>query len=241
MSVTVLVTGFGPFPGAPFNPTAHLVRRMARRQSTNECRRITHVFHVSYAAVAAELPKLIAQHRPDVVLMFGLAARADTVRIETRAVNARSLLFPDADGAWPAGRTIDPHAPHARAGRAPHRGLLAAARASGVPARLSRDAGRYLCNFAFWLALEALPDPPVIVQFVHVPLVRTAPIPRPRTQRRPSLSDLERVAEAMLCVLATAARDKRSRTPRAIPFTPTVKAQAEPSQAVAEPAERRQA
>ncbi|HZD90599.1 MAG TPA: pyroglutamyl-peptidase I, partial [Pseudolabrys sp.] len=27
---TILVTGFGPFPGAPFNPTVPLVRRLAR-------------------------------------------------------------------------------------------------------------------------------------------------------------------------------------------------------------------
>ena len=27
---TILVTGFGPFPGAPFNPTAPLVERLAR-------------------------------------------------------------------------------------------------------------------------------------------------------------------------------------------------------------------
>jgi pyroglutamyl-peptidase len=237
MSLTVLITGFGPFPGAPFNPTADLVRRLAHRQSASECRRIAHVFHVSYAAVAAELPKLIAQHRPDVVLMFGLAARTRFVRIETRAVNARSLLSPDADGAWPASRTIDRQGPQARAGRAPHRRLLGAARASRVPARLSGDAGRYLCNFAFWLALEAIPHGPAVVQFIHVPLVRTAPVPQPRSQRRLSLADLERAAEAMLGVLATAARNKRSRAPAAaIAPAPTAGAKAALRQAVIEPA-----
>jgi pyrrolidone-carboxylate peptidase len=27
----ILVTGFGPFPGAPFNPTAALAQSLARR------------------------------------------------------------------------------------------------------------------------------------------------------------------------------------------------------------------
>ena len=30
MAVTILVTGFGPFPGAPFNPTGPLVKQLAR-------------------------------------------------------------------------------------------------------------------------------------------------------------------------------------------------------------------
>ena len=30
MALTILVTGFGPFPGAPFNPTGPLVERLAR-------------------------------------------------------------------------------------------------------------------------------------------------------------------------------------------------------------------
>jgi pyroglutamyl-peptidase len=30
MAATILVTGFGPFPGAPFNPTGPLVERLAR-------------------------------------------------------------------------------------------------------------------------------------------------------------------------------------------------------------------
>ncbi|HKN09806.1 MAG TPA: pyroglutamyl-peptidase I, partial [Pseudomonadota bacterium] len=31
MSLTVLITGFGPFPGAPFNPTEPLAQELARR------------------------------------------------------------------------------------------------------------------------------------------------------------------------------------------------------------------
>ena len=97
---TLLVTGFGPFPGAPFNPTTPLVKRLARlrRPGLADVRIVGHVFPTSYAAVERELPALIARHKPDALLMFGLATRAKRLRIETRARNALALL-PDVKGA----------------------------------------------------------------------------------------------------------------------------------------------
>src|SRR4051794_15136406 len=86
----ILITGFGPFPGAPFNPTQALVRKLAtlRRPAFADVTRIAHIFDVTYATVDRELPELIARHRPDALLMFGLAARTPYLRIETRARNA---------------------------------------------------------------------------------------------------------------------------------------------------------
>src|SRR6476619_1749473 len=83
---TILVTGFGPFPGAPFNPTGPLVQALARlkRPGLADVKIIGHVFATSYAAVDHELPALIARHKPDALLMFGLAPRAQTLRFEKR-------------------------------------------------------------------------------------------------------------------------------------------------------------
>ena len=86
--------------------------------------------------------------------MFGLAPRARALRIETRARNAVSLL-PDAGGIALRRLTIAAGGPAALAMPAPARRLLAAVRAAGVPATLSRDAGRYLCNYLCWRAAEA--------------------------------------------------------------------------------------
>src|SRR5262249_56495440 len=98
MACTALITGFGPFPGAPFNPTEALVRRLAarRRPALADVVRVAHVFATRYATVEAELPGLVARHRPDVLLMFGLAARTPGLRIEPRARNAVSRLVPAA-------------------------------------------------------------------------------------------------------------------------------------------------
>ena len=87
----VLLIGFGPFPGPPFNPSSVLVKTLARRRRPALADVIctTHVFATTYAAVDRDLPKLFAQ-KPDVILMFGLAARRCQLCIETRARNAVS-------------------------------------------------------------------------------------------------------------------------------------------------------
>jgi pyroglutamyl-peptidase len=198
--LTVLVTGFGPFPGAPFNPTRPIVAELLRRRrpALAGLRLIGHVFRTSYAAVDAELPELIARHRPQVLLMFGLAARTPYIRIETRARNRRSLLFADVAGHLPATAAIRPGAGATLPGRAPFARLLTQARTARVPVRLSCDAGRYLCNYAYRQALEFEPALRRVV-FVHVPKVRRWPIARRHAkQRAVAVSDVVRAGEAIL-------------------------------------------
>jgi pyroglutamyl-peptidase len=206
MPLKVVITGFGRFPGAAFNPSGPLAERLTRRRrpALAEVARLPFVFATSYAAVDRDLPKLLAL-RPDIVLMFGLAGRTPHLRIETRARNARSVLLPDASGHLAPTGVIARGAPPARRGRAPFASLLHAARV--VPARLSRDAGRYLCNYAYWRALEATANSRTLVQFVHIPLVRRNPLPHARAkQRRLSLAALARAGEAILVALVAARR-----------------------------------
>ena len=97
--IRILITGFGPFPGAPCNPTQPLVARLLRlrRPALDDVKLLGHVFPVTYQAVDRELPELLAKHRPQALLMFGLATRTAHVRIETRARNAVTTRWPDAD------------------------------------------------------------------------------------------------------------------------------------------------
>ena len=116
----VLLVGFGPFHGAPRNPSAVLVKRLAsrRRPALAATIRTTHIFTTAYAAIDSELLKLFAG-KPDIVLMFGLAARRRHLCIETQARNARSILFPDVRGYRPARGVIALGEPAARRGARP--------------------------------------------------------------------------------------------------------------------------
>src|SRR5262249_24018929 len=157
MSISVLITGFGPFPGAPYNPTGPLVKRLSlrRRPTLAETGRPAPVFCSSDAAVDAELARLIARHAPDVLLLFGLAARTPYLRVETQARNAVSALVPDAGRTMRRIRNIRRGATATIAGRAPFQRLVGAARTARVPVRLSRNAGSYLCNYLYWRRIEA--------------------------------------------------------------------------------------
>ncbi len=205
----VLLIGFGPFPGAPFNPSAVLVKALARRRrpAFAEIALSTHVFATTYAAIDRDLPKLFAA-KPDIILMFGLAGRRRHLCIETRARNAVSSLFPDASGHRPQRGVIVPGEKAERRGPAPYADLLGAVRASHFPARMSRDAGRYLCNYAYWRTLERAHNGHPLVQFVHIPPVRLIPHSQQRRRKRrlPSFHTLLAAAEMLLVALLTSSR-----------------------------------
>jgi len=203
---TVLITGFGRFPGAPFNPSGPLALAAAkrRRPAFDGVKRAVHIFKTSYAAVDHDLPRLLDRHKPDIVLMFGLAARTPSVRVETRAQNLKSVLFPDVSGHRPDDRAIARGKP-ALEGRAPFWRLLGKARAARVPVRTSRDAGRYLCNYVYWRALEASRSGTPLAQFIHVPKVPIVPR-RPGRKRHMTHAALAQCGEAILLALIAAQR-----------------------------------
>jgi pyroglutamyl-peptidase len=204
----VLITGFGPFPGAPFNPSAALAKALARRRrpAFAAIERSTHIFATAYASADRDLPKLFAQ-KPDIVLMFGLAGRRRHPCVEMRARNAIAPLFPDAGGHRPLHSAIEPHGPAARRGHSPFMRLAGATRTTAAPARLSRDAGRYLCNYLYWRALEQVRDGRPLVQFVHIPPVGHKARPRRRVKKPPTtLAQLLQTGEALLIALMAASR-----------------------------------
>jgi pyroglutamyl-peptidase len=214
-ALRILVTGFKAFPGAPFNPTQALVERLGRwrRPALADVVIRTHVFDVSYCAVDRDLPELLDHIKPDAVLMFGLATRTPRLRIETRARNTVTALWPDASGRRAGSSRIDPFAPQAlRFG--PHVArLMRAAAETQVPVRLSHDAGRYLCNYVSFraTALTRKSAPQCPVAFIHVPLVPRIGLHHGRCGRTVTLDDLVRAGQAILMAMVREARRGRSK------------------------------
>ena len=99
---------------------------------------------------------------------------------------------------------IDLRGPAALAGNAPFARLAGAAR-NEVHA-LSRDAGRYLCNYIYWRALERVRGTRPLVQFVHIPPVDPKPWRRRHLRQPPTLAQLLKPAEAILIALVAASR-----------------------------------
>jgi len=205
----VLITGFGPFPGAPFNPTQPLVARLLRlrRPALNDIELSGHIFPVTYKAVDRELPQLLTKHQPHALLMFGLANRTPYLRIETRARNAVTTLWPDADHARVRKGSIAGDAEALMFG--PHTAkLLRAADSTGVDARSSRDAGSYLCNYLSWRAIEAVNagNGPRLAAFIHIPPLARSGATRRKGFSRITLEELVDAGEAMLLEMVRLAR-----------------------------------
>jgi pyroglutamyl-peptidase len=205
----ILVTGFGPFPGAPYNPTQPLVARLTRlrRPAFSDVELSGHIFPVTYQAVDRELPLALKKHRPHALLMFGLAGRTGYLRIETRARNAVTMLWPDAAQTRARKGSISDGSDAQRFG--PHTAkLLRAAKGTGLDARASRDAGSYLCNYLSWRAIEAVnaDSGPRLAAFIHIPPLARSGAVRRKGSPRITLEELVDAGEAMLLEMVRLAR-----------------------------------
>jgi pyroglutamyl-peptidase len=168
MRKSLLIAGFGAFPGHAINPAQKIVQMLARRKNAFGLAGVDlhlAVLPVEYAALSPLLTRLFAFKSPDAVLLLGVAARRKGLTIETVARNRVSVLRPDAARQTAWCRFIVHGGPAALPSPSPAARLAAAARKSGLSAGLSRDAGDYLCNESLYLSL--LMDRRAA--FVHVP------------------------------------------------------------------------
>jgi pyroglutamyl-peptidase len=209
--LTILVTGFSAFPGAPVNPSAaivmRLLRRHARRFQLHGIRLEAAVLPVVYDAVTRELEELVARTRPDAIVHLGLASRRKQVSVETRAVNRVTTLHPDALKRRAAAHAV-------RAGglpalRAPLAtpSLMTMMHRTGVPTHLSTDAGDYVCNQTLYTSLASRGAPAV---FIHVPrLTGKRHEPDDDAAAAITLPALTRAVEAALVAIAIHVRRMR--------------------------------
>jgi pyroglutamyl-peptidase len=214
--LTILVTGFSAFPGAPVNPSAAIVMRLlqrhARRFRLHGIKLQTAVLPVVYDEVTRELEELVARTHPDAIVHLGLASRRKQVSVETRAVNRITTLHPDAAKRRAAARAV-------RAGGLPalrsplaSRSLVMLMRRTGVAAQLSIDAGDYVCNQTLYTSLASGGAPAV---FIHVPRlrgIRREPNEADDAAAPITLPALTRAVETALVAIAAHVRRMRRET-----------------------------
>jgi pyroglutamyl-peptidase len=170
----VLLTGFGPFPGVPENPSARLAQTLAAHSAGLECELHSQVLPTEWEAVAALMPALQATLQPHVMIHFGLSERARAFRIECSAHN-RTAPRADARGALPSSGVILAQRPDRLDTSLPASVFAAHLKAQGLAAATSSSAGSYLCNFLYYLSLDwsARQETPPLALFVHIPHAST--------------------------------------------------------------------
>jgi pyroglutamyl-peptidase len=168
----LMVTGFGPFPGAPHNPTADVIERLLHQQWAPPGFAVHGlVAPVLWGRSAEVIAEAIRASGCNGALLLGIAGKAREFRVEMRAANHVDRRRPDADGKLWRGDKIDPTGPASARSTAPVADMMRAIEDAGYPSVASSDAGDYLCNFSLYRILTGLGDgagaPPV--GFLHVP------------------------------------------------------------------------
>ena len=169
-----LLTGFGSFPDVSYNPTETLCHRL-QNQMLRETIIHSVVLDVHFESIQEQLNKALSAN-PRFILMTGVAVQRDAIGIEIRAVNTREPGRPDAAGYIPQeGEVVLESLDFAQLldARIDASAIETDLEKNGIPAEVSTDAGRYLCNAALLNGLNYAqnqdPTPPCV--FLHIPQI----------------------------------------------------------------------
>lgn len=154
--MSVLVTGFGAFPGVADNPTAAIARAVDG-QRIGDVPVVGRVLPVSFVRGPDAAIELAREVGAQLVVGLGVAVRRSSVCVERRGVRVDNANVPDVDGA---------HACMLSGPTEVAASLDVVRLADALGAQISDDAGTYVCNAWLYRVSQALDVP---VGFVHVP------------------------------------------------------------------------
>jgi pyroglutamyl-peptidase len=152
---TILVTGFEPFGGETVNASWQAARKL-EGWGHGEFVAVARLLPCAYDASVKELIRAIETLRPAALLMTGQAARRAVVSVERFARNLDDAAPPDNRGVLRKAARISERAPERLEAAAPAKAIAEAIREAGIPARVSRNAGGFVCNHLYFGALQYL-------------------------------------------------------------------------------------
>jgi pyroglutamyl-peptidase len=168
----ILVTGFGPFPGVPYNASNALVGFLDDAARDLPLRLETALLPTDWREGPAKATHCAETLRPDAIIHFGVSSRAKAFQLEMCAFN-HCRASADCSGRPPEGFHVQRGGPPVLHSTFPAEFLVRRLRYLRIPAYLSFNAGRYLCNATLYRSLyraSQLPgaDAPLI-GFIHIP------------------------------------------------------------------------
>ncbi|MBK8170617.1 MAG: hypothetical protein IPK60_09775 [Sandaracinaceae bacterium] len=162
----VLVTGFAPWAAHERNPSTDVARAMHGMQLGNVCFQAhapLPVEFVNAASLALEDARAIGA---GAILALGLAAKTDYIRVERRGHNLCTTTEPDAKGRVLTNQSLVATAPATLDTNFDVDEIVATLKAHDLDARVSDDAGGYVCNDLYFRLLAGARLPTL---FIHLP------------------------------------------------------------------------
>jgi pyroglutamyl-peptidase len=168
--VAILISGFDAFGDMPVNSSELVVDALAQAGLDGVT---TAVLPTSYREAEKRIQSLIRRHRPDRLLMLGLASRSSAIRIEQVALNLDDCTAPDNDGEVRTRRPIAAGSVIGHWNSLPMNRMASIAQQCGHDIEFSRDAGGFVCNHVFFTAAQTLAAelPDSRCGFVHLPTI----------------------------------------------------------------------
>lgn len=180
---TVLLTGFGAFPGIAENATASLVPELAAMARDHFPGHVIvdEVLPVEWSRTPRVLEEILMRTKPVVALHFGVTRHTSGFQIELMGRNTCDPRS-DAVGELPATACVIEAGPETIASSFPADRIIARLERAGIACTTSQSAGTYLCNAVLYQSLtHAQGLPGCVAGFIHLPAGLSASCTRDET------------------------------------------------------------
>ena len=165
----VLLTCFEPFGGSTTNVSTDVAQMFTTEKSDWELSVVQ--LPVSFKRIRNVLSELIDNIKPDVILMLGQASKRANISIERIAVNLMGATTPDNDGFSPADQPIISGESIAFLSTFPLKQIVDQCKDENIKMDISNSAGLYVCNCAFYNALQLSKEKKLAckIGFIYLP------------------------------------------------------------------------
>jgi pyroglutamyl-peptidase len=158
----LIATGFDAFGKHSSNPTEVAITNATPKYNSNFVK--TMVLPTSYEKSWELLKNEILEFKPEIVLMFGLAHKAEDYSFEKIAINYKSATISDNDNELATSEPVLEGGDDGIFASIPIDDFI-----KSCGGRISLSAGSYVCNNLMYQCLNFTKDSRTQVGFIHVP------------------------------------------------------------------------
>lgn len=159
----IIVTAFDPFKGLSENSSEYSLRHAHIDKSIK-----VKILSVDLNKTKEELCQII-ESNPDLLIMFGQSGKDPDIHIETRAHNILNFKIKDNGGNIPTNLPIIEGGDEYLSTPIDYNELNEFLLKNNIPSKGSDNAGEFICNYSYYLALNS----GIKCIFIHLPLLET--------------------------------------------------------------------
>ena len=173
MIVKILLTGFEPFGDLKVNPSQVILEKISDRQTLCNIHQINTVtLPVDFESAGSKVKNAIQEFKPDIMLSLGLSETSHSITLETKAINLKQNVELQ-NSRIKGPKLILLGCPNVYKSTLPLDRMYRSLKDRNIPVTLSDNAGRYVCNYVFYLACHQIKllENRSKAGFIHVPLM----------------------------------------------------------------------